>query len=64
MPVKRLGLCNAADRGMRNSIDKCPINLTEYKGIKALTIRHPQGASVACLEGIAQEFYNLLSDVT
>lgn len=45
--VKRLGLYHASDGTMGKSIDKCPMNLTEYKGIKTLTIRYPQGAEPA-----------------
>ena len=61
--VKRLGLKISVGSPIVSQIDKCPINQTEYKGIKTLAIRHPQGASIACMEMIAQEICYFLKRV-
>lgn len=61
--AKRLGLYHAFNETMVESIDDCPIHLSEYKGIKTMTIRHPQGASVLCMEAIANQICNLLKAV-
>ena len=59
--VKRMGINNVTNGSMWKNIDNCLINLTEYNGIKTLAIRHPQGASVTCMETIALEICSLLN---
>ena len=58
--IKRLGLNNSFQKKIINKIDNCPINYTEYKGIKTLLVRHPQGASKDCMKAIANEICKLL----
>lgn len=62
--AKRLRLKNSVGSSINNKIDKCPINRTEYKGINTIAVRHPQGASRACMEKIAGEICYLLRGVT
>jgi len=51
---------NAKKFGIRNPAN-CPIGITKFRGIKALSIRHPQGAEIGCLKKIAVEVWTLLS---
>lgn len=51
---------NAKKFSIKNPAN-CPIGITKFKGIKTLSMRHPQGAEIGCLKKIGTEVWTLLS---